>query len=38
MYETIYYNVVQYGVVLQFKKKKKKTVHFERTLDFVFFT
>lgn len=36
MYETIYYNVVQKGVVLQLKKKKK-TVHFGRTLDFMFF-
>lgn len=39
MYETIYYNVVEYSDVLLLKKKEKKmkTVYFKRTLDYMFF-
>lgn len=35
---TIYYSVVEYGDVLRLKKKKRKTVYFKRTLDYMFFT
>lgn len=38
MYETIYYNVVEYGDVLHFKKKKKGRLYISRkTSDFMFF-
>ncbi len=30
--------VVEYGDVLHLKKRKRKTVYFERTLDYMFFT
>lgn len=38
MYETIYYDVVEYGDVLHLKKKRKrKTVYFENIGLHVFF-
>lgn len=38
MYETIYYDVVEYGDVLHSRKKRKKEdCIFKRTLDYMFF-